>query len=105
VIQLGYNALCEAIWQKKPRLVRLLLESGAKITHSHRLLHHCVLLRQLEIVGLLLEAGALANLRDDSGDTPLLLAVRTGQLDMVLLLLENGMDNARNLSCFYEISV
>jgi hypothetical protein len=38
----------------------LLLESGAKITHSHRLLHHCVLLRQLEIVGLLLEAGDLS---------------------------------------------
>ncbi|XP_059480520.1 ankyrin repeat and KH domain-containing protein 1-like [Neocloeon triangulifer] len=86
----GYNALCEAVWQKKPRLVCLLLESGAKITHSHRLLHHCVLLRQLEIVQLLLQAGALANLRDDSGDTPLLLAVRTGQLDMVTLLLGNG---------------
>ncbi|CAB3388628.1 Hypothetical predicted protein [Cloeon dipterum] len=86
----GYNALCEAVWQKKPRLVRILLEAGAKITHSHRLLHHCVLLRQLEIVSLLLQAGALANLRDDSGDTPLLLAVRTGQVEMVNLLLNNG---------------
>lgn len=70
--------------------MRLLLSAGSKLTHSHRLLHHCVLLRQLEVVRLLLGAGALANLRDDSGDTPLLLAVRTGQVDMVELLVENG---------------
>lgn len=45
---------------------------------------------QLETVQLLLQNGSNVNLRDSDGDTPLLLASRSGQIDMVRLLLDNG---------------
>ena len=42
------------------------------------------------MVQLLLQNGSNVNLRDSDGDTPLLLASRSGQIDMVRLLLDNG---------------
>lgn len=44
----------------------------------------------MEIVQYLLRYGSNANLRDSDGDTPLLLACRSGQIEVVRLLLENG---------------
>uniref|UniRef100_A0A1B6CVH5 SOCS box domain-containing protein n=1 Tax=Clastoptera arizonana TaxID=38151 RepID=A0A1B6CVH5_9HEMI len=87
----GYTPLCEAVWQKSVPLVRLLLSSGAKITQSHYLLHYAVLHQHYEMVKLLLDAGSIPNLRDhETGDTPLILAAKTGQSHIADLLLKNG---------------
>ncbi|XP_046402376.1 ankyrin repeat and KH domain-containing protein mask-like [Ischnura elegans] len=87
----GYTPLCEAVWKGSVGVVRSLLGAGARITQSHHLLHHSVLGRQgAEAASLLLQAGCVANLRDDSGDTPLLLAARTGQVDVARVLIRNG---------------
>ncbi|XP_071454171.1 ankyrin-2-like [Hetaerina americana] len=87
----GYTPLCEAVWKGSVGVVRSLLGAGARITQSHHLLHHSVLGRQgPEAATLLLNAGCVANLRDDSGDTPLLLAARTGQVDVARVLIRNG---------------
>ncbi|XP_068081361.1 ankyrin-3 isoform X1 [Anabrus simplex] len=85
----GYTPLCEAVWQKLVPLVQLLLDAGAKITQSHYLLHYAVMHRHIEMARLLIQAGSIVNLRDDNGDTPLIVAARTGVCELAKLLLEN----------------
>lgn len=86
----GYTPLCEAVWQKSVELAQLLLDAGAKLTQSHYLLHYAVLHQHLSMAELLLNAGSIPNLRDDNGDTPLIIAARTHNVGMAKLLLENG---------------
>ncbi|XP_077290240.1 uncharacterized protein LOC143914029 [Arctopsyche grandis] len=86
----GNTPLCEAIFQDAIRIVESLLSSGARIQPHHCLLHYAVLHKQMEIVQYLLRYGSNVNLRDCDGDTPLLLACRSGQIEVVRLLLENG---------------
>lgn len=87
---LGYTPLCQAVWQQEKEIVRMLLAAGARLTHSDRLLHCAILHRCPDIAKMLIGAGSIVNLRDDSGDTPLIIAARSGQVDMVNLLLSNG---------------
>lgn len=87
---LGYTPLCEAVWQQNANIVSKLLSNGARVTQSHRLLHYCAHNRCVSIAKMLLQHGSVSNLRDDTGDTPLLIAARTAQLDFVELLLQNG---------------
>ncbi|KAJ9584677.1 hypothetical protein L9F63_020980, partial [Diploptera punctata] len=86
----GYTPLCEAVWQKMVPLVQLLLNAGAKITQSHYLLHYAIMHRHIEMAELLLRAGSIVNLRDDNGDSPLIVAARTGISQLAELLLRNG---------------
>lgn len=86
----GYTAMCEAVWHKSVPLVKLLLDAGAKVVPTHFLVHYAVLHRQPEMVSALLEAGALVNIRDACGDTPLITAATSSQADMVDLLLSYG---------------
>ncbi|KAJ4431835.1 hypothetical protein ANN_20440, partial [Periplaneta americana] len=86
----GYTPLCEAVWQKVVPLVELLLDAGAKITQSHYLLHYAIMHRHIEMAELLLKAGSIVNLRDDNGDSPLIIAARTGMCQLAELLLRNG---------------
>lgn len=86
----GYTPLCEAVWSKSVDAASLLLKRGAKLTQSHYLLHYAVLHRHLSMAELLLKNGAYPNLREDHGDTPLLLAINCQDLVMVRLLLQYG---------------
>lgn len=70
----GVTALRLAIWANNAPLVRILLEGGARIIHSHFLLHTAVSNNNFDIVRILVEAGAMFNARDDAGHTPLMLA-------------------------------
>ncbi|KAJ8729440.1 hypothetical protein PYW08_001021 [Mythimna loreyi] len=89
----GYTPLCEAVWQKYAVGVELLLLSGARITHSHRLLHNAIIQRQAEIVEMLTAYGAGINLYNDNGDTPLLLAARLSQPAIAKILLSKGANS------------
>lgn len=71
-------------------LASLLLEAGSKLTQSHHLLHYAVLHGHNEMVQLLLSAGAIVNLRNQAGDTPLMLAVRSQNCSIASLLLQRG---------------
>ncbi|BES89155.1 Ankyrin repeat [Nesidiocoris tenuis] len=86
----GYTALCEAVWQKNVAMASLLLEVGAKLTPTPFLLHYAILHRHCEMVELLLKAGAMVNIRDDHGSTPLIVAAVTAQPPIIRLLLRYG---------------
>lgn len=85
----GYTPLYEAVWQKNTCIVKMLLDAGAKVTQSHHLLHYAVLHRHEAMVRLLI-GGSIINLRDESGDTPLIVAAKTQQHKIARLLLSNG---------------
>lgn len=85
------------MWQKAVPLVQMLLDAGAKITQSHYLLHYAILHRHIEMAELLLKAGSVVNLRDENGDTPLIVAARTGVCQLAELLLRNGRFVMKNI--------
>lgn len=86
----GYTSLCEAVWHKNVPMTQLLLDYGAKLTPTPYLLHYAILHRHLEMVKVLLNAGAIVNIRDDRGSTPLIVAVKTAQPEIIKLLLNYG---------------
>ncbi|XP_013781256.1 ankyrin-1-like isoform X2 [Limulus polyphemus] len=88
----GYTPLAEAVWYKDVELVDILLKGGAKVIGHHHLLHYCVMHRCPRLTRLLLQAGSFVNSRDDSGDTPLHLAVRASQVEIIEDLLAYGGD-------------
>ncbi len=92
-------------------MAELLVSRGARVTQSHMLLHCAVTQGNTAMARLLLNARSVPNLRDDHGNTPLLLAAKQvfltilnilqvfnlkieimlkGHLAMVELLLEHG---------------
>lgn len=59
-------------------------------------LHHAVILGAAAIVKQLLASGAVVNIRDKNGETPLFEAVRKADLDLCKCLLERGAWNGLN---------
>jgi ankyrin repeat protein len=54
---------------------------------------------------LLVKAGSIVNLRDDNGDSPLIVAARTGVCQLAELLLRNGtiiMENIMFMCIMYS---
>ena len=97
----GYSPLGLASFFKRPDVVRVLLERGAKPSVPSRdqgftPLHSAVATdageATAEIVRLLLEAGADPNLKSNEGGTPLHSAAYTGDLEIAELLLAYGAD-------------
>ncbi|XP_072936576.1 uncharacterized protein [Epargyreus clarus] len=86
----GYTPLCEAVWQRCTDIVEVLLRAGARITHSHKLLHNAIIQRQEQIVKLFADLAGGINLTNDNGDTPLLLAARLSQPNIIYTLLQRG---------------
>jgi len=81
----------------------MLLDAGAKITQSHYLLHYAIMHRHTEMAELLLKAGSIVNLRDDNGDSPLIVAARTGVCQLAELLLRNGIFIMKNIMFVYTL--
>lgn len=86
----GYTPLCQAVWNNSVPIVTSLILAGAKITQSHYLLHYSVVNNHTEITNRLIVAGSVVNLRDESGNTPLILAAKHGKIDTTNFLLEHG---------------
>lgn len=86
----GHTPLCEAVWSGCVPVVQALICAGAKVTQSHHLLHYAVQSHQPDVVRMLVSAGSVVNLRDTNGNTPLILAARTGYMEIVQFLLDHG---------------
>ncbi|MDN4016790.1 ankyrin repeat domain-containing protein [Zwartia panacis] len=70
-----------------------LLAKGAKVNQpGWSALHYAAVKGQSKIVSLLLSKGALLNEPSPDGDTPLILAVRAGDVDTVQALVRAGAD-------------
>ncbi|XP_055375684.1 ankyrin-1 [Condylostylus longicornis] len=85
----GFTAIYYAAVMNNVRLTSHLLQNGARPFVTHYLLHICVQNNFLEIARLLIEAGENVNIRF-SGYTPLYLAIKQCNADMVDYLLKNG---------------
>lgn len=86
----GYTVLYRAVWNDLTNTVKFLIENGAKIIHSHFLLHVATKNGNLEIVKILVKAGAIVNIRDEQGMTPLIIACSIQNLHIAKYLLKNG---------------
>lgn len=96
----GQTPLGLASFFVQPACVALLLERGADVEAASRNpmrvrpLHAAAAGHSLEIVRLLLAAGADPNVRQQAGFTPLQAAALHGDLEMVEVLLDAGADPA-----------
>lgn len=74
-----------------------LLSKGAKVNQpGWSALHYASIKGQSKVVNLLLTKGALVNEPSPDGDTPLILAVRSGDTDTVQALIRAGADPLRS---------
>ncbi|OPH62079.1 hypothetical protein BC351_02240 [Paenibacillus ferrarius] len=83
--------------RRNPELVRFLLEHGARLDIPNPLLsamrpfgHSNFQEENIEIVKLLIEAGAAVNDKDNNGNTPLALAAMYNQKELVTYLIDHG---------------
>jgi ankyrin repeat protein len=92
----GFYPLGLAAFFGHPEAVKVLLEAGARVNVAARNsmkvapLHAAAASRRLEIVQMLLQAGADPNARQQEDFTPLHEAAATGQLELARLLLDRG---------------
>ncbi|KAF5298435.1 hypothetical protein FQR65_LT01214 [Abscondita terminalis] len=93
----GYTVIYRAVWNNMSNIAKALINAGAKIIQSHFLLHTAIRNNNYEMVTILHKAGALLNIRDEQGQTPLMLACVYKNLQISKYLLKNGAPaNARN---------
>jgi ankyrin repeat protein len=86
--------LALAVELKKPQMVKMLLEKGAKPDHvdadERTSLHNAVIGKDSEILRLLVERGAKVESLDKDGRTPLYHAVMTKDPAILAMLLSSG---------------
>ncbi|EFA03060.1 ankyrin-1 [Tribolium castaneum] len=93
----GFTPLRRAVWNDSTPIAMMLLNAGARVVQSHYLLHAAARSNNPEMVKALHEAGALLNIRDDQGNTPLMVACSRKNLTVARYLLKNGANvNAVN---------
>ena len=100
----GNTALHWAAYRRNAELVRLLVDARADTAAKTRIgdmtpLFMAAKVGDAEIMELLLQAGADANIANTNGTTPLMLAAGSGKTAAVQLLLDHGGDvNARDIT-------
>lgn len=86
----GYTVLHRTVWNNLYNTTRMLLESGAKIVHSHYLMHVATRNDNFDLIKLLHKFGSILNIRDDQGNTPLMLACKNQNYTIANYMLQNG---------------
>lgn len=87
---IGYTALRRAVCNDSTIITLMLLNASAKVVQSHYLLHAAARNNNAEIIQALHESGALLNIRDDQGNTPLMVACSRKNLTVAEYLLKHG---------------
>ncbi|MYM67365.1 ankyrin repeat domain-containing protein [Pseudoduganella sp. FT55W] len=89
----GNTALMMAAFRKNKEAVMLLLKRGAQVNQKGwTALHYAAAAGSVEITTILLDKYAYIDAESPSGMTPLMIAAREGQEEVVALLLEQGAD-------------
>jgi ankyrin repeat protein len=89
----GNTALMMAAFRQNKTAVLELLKRGAQVNQKGwTALHYAAAAGSLEITRILLDKYAYIDAESPSGMTPLMIAAREGQEDVVALLLEQGAD-------------
>ena len=86
----GYTVLYHSVWNNLYDVTEELLLAGAKIVQSHYLVHIAIRHSNFEIMKLLHKAGAIINIRDDQGNTPLMVSCVSHNLQIAKYLLKHG---------------
>lgn len=103
----GFAPLHLAASQGDPRMLKLLLQAGARVDVRSAqpggrvgatALHVATAVGHVDVVRLLLEAGAPPDVRDEAGYTPLQLAAERGDLPIVKCLLLAGAAHDREVA-------
>ncbi|KAF5306417.1 hypothetical protein FQA39_LY08926 [Lamprigera yunnana] len=93
----GYTVIYRAVWNNMNNITKALIDAGAKIVQSHFLLHTAIRNNNYNMVKILHRGGALLNIRDEQGQTPLMLACVYKNIQICKYLLKYGAPaNARN---------
>ena len=77
-----------ASWSGYTKIVQKLIEAGVNVNVSknkHTVLHYACDQGQLEVVKLLLEKGADVNAKNEEGETPLDIAKKTSNKEIIKL--------------------
>lgn len=103
----GITALQAAILAGRTQVADVLIKQGAKLKADDWLLQAARAGNpDRDVVAYLIKHGANTEVRDQNGDTPLLLAVRGGHLRLARHLVERGADvNARDSSKLSALSL
>jgi ankyrin repeat protein len=89
----GNTALMMAAFRKNKEAVLMMLKRGAQVNQKGwTALHYAAAAGSVEITTVLLDKYAYIDAETPSGMTPLMIAAREGQEDVVALLLEHGAD-------------
>lgn len=89
------NALYAAIGHNQPEIVSYLLDHGVQVNGRSKYngetpLFHVLRYHNMKLLTVLFKAGADANLRNNDGDTPLMIASYADDYDLVKFLKANG---------------
>ncbi|KAK9872932.1 hypothetical protein WA026_020283 [Henosepilachna vigintioctopunctata] len=88
--EVGFTALRRAVWMNNTNLTQILLANGARVFESHCLLHLAARNNNLHIIQALSRVGARCDVRDNEGNTPLMIACSRKNLGIAEYLLSNG---------------
>ncbi|MFZ6844987.1 ankyrin repeat domain-containing protein [Undibacterium sp. RuTC16W] len=94
----GDTAIMLACFEENALAVKQLIDAEAQINQpGWTALHYASAKGNVEIIGVLLEQSAYIDAASPNGTTPLMMSVRSGKLDAVKFLLDEGADaNLKN---------
>lgn len=87
-----------ALSQNNKAVIKMLIDAGPDINARHpkflniSYLDYAILIKDVEMVRILLDQGALVNIKKDTGLTPLNQAITTHNIDILKLLIDHGAD-------------